>query len=132
MGEGGAGWGDRFDGGKKYRCDASCELDWDDIEADDGHARTAPVGSYPDGASLYGALDMAGNGWEWVADWYDEDYYRHSPGANPQGSCSGENRGVCDGSWSNDTNAVRAANRGRGSPEGRHSHVGFRCARNAK
>ena len=70
--------------------------------------------------------------WEWVADWYDEDYYRRSPGANPQGPDSGQNRVVRGGSWINDTNAVRAANRGRDKPEGRHSHVGFRCARSGE
>ena len=93
---------------------------------------TTSVGNYPTGASPYGALDMAGNGWEWVADWCDEDYCRHSPGANPQGPDSGENRGVRGGSWINDTNAVRAANRARDNPEGRHSHVGSRCARSGE
>jgi serine/threonine-protein kinase len=125
-------WGDRFDGSRANYCDASCDLDWADSDADDGYARTAPVGSYPDGASPYGVLDMAGNVWEWVADWYDEDYYSHSPGANPQGPDSGQNRVVRGGSWINDTNAVRAANRGRDNPEGRHSHVGFRCARSGE
>ena len=77
----------------------------------------ASVGSYPDGASPYGALDMTGNVWEWVADRYDEGYHSHSPGANPQGPDSGQNR------------VVRTANRGRDNPEGGHSHVVFRCAR---
>jgi formylglycine-generating enzyme required for sulfatase activity len=47
--------------------------------------RTTDVGSYPDGESWIGALDMAGNVWEWVADWYDSDYYIDSPEENPAG-----------------------------------------------
>ena len=51
---------------------------------------TTPVGSYPQGASPYGALDMAGNAWEWTADWYAADYYASSPVANPPGPDTGE------------------------------------------
>jgi len=46
---------------------------------------TTAVGSYPNGASPYGALDMAGNVWEWVADVYDFTYYSNSPTENPLG-----------------------------------------------
>ncbi len=46
---------------------------------------TLPVGSKPLGASPYGALDMAGNVWEWVSDWYDPNYYSYSPYENPTG-----------------------------------------------
>ena len=50
---------------------------------------TTPVGLYPPGASPYGALDMAGNVWEWVNDWYGSDYYGSSPYANPPGPPTG-------------------------------------------
>jgi formylglycine-generating enzyme required for sulfatase activity len=50
---------------------------------DDGFARTSPVGYYQDGASLYGAMDMAGNIWEWVSDWYSSNYYDQSTEKNP-------------------------------------------------
>ncbi len=46
---------------------------------------TSEVGSYPDGASPYGVMDMAGNVWEWVNDYFDPDYYSVSPIENPQG-----------------------------------------------
>jgi formylglycine-generating enzyme required for sulfatase activity len=60
---------------------------------------TAQVGSYPLGASPYGALDMAGNVWEWVNDWYDSGYYSVSPYSNPQGPDSGIYRVLRGGSW---------------------------------
>jgi formylglycine-generating enzyme required for sulfatase activity len=66
-------------GGKLNYCDKNCEFSWADKNIDDKNSETAPVGSYPAGASPYGALDMAGNVWEWVQDWYAEDYYANSP-----------------------------------------------------
>ena len=51
---------------------------------------TAPVGSFPAGASPYGVLDMTGNAREWVVDWYAEEYYATSPANNPFGPESGE------------------------------------------
>ena len=122
-------WGNTFDGWRVNFCDRNCTLDWANKEYDDGYADTAPVGSYPGGASLYGALDMAGNVWEWVADWYDEKYYASSPRNNPTGPSSGQYRVVRGGAWSNSGNIVRAANRIRNSPLSANDYVGFRCAR---
>jgi formylglycine-generating enzyme required for sulfatase activity len=94
-------WGNTFDGTKLNFADKNTSFDWSDSNWDDGYAATAPVGSYPNGASPYEALDMAGNVWEWVADWYDEGYYSQSPGRNPPGPDSGEYRVLRGGSWGN-------------------------------
>jgi iron(II)-dependent oxidoreductase len=58
-----------------------------------------PVGSYEDGASMYGAFDMAGNVLEWTQDWYDRDYYSKSPRKNPKGPATGAYRVVRGGSF---------------------------------
>jgi formylglycine-generating enzyme required for sulfatase activity len=89
---------------------------------------TAKVGSYPAGASFYGALDMAGSVWEWVADWYDENYYQVSPERNPRGPGPGKARVMRGGSWINSWGNARAANRERGAVDHSTRHIGFRCA----
>ena len=89
---------------------------------------TTAVGSYPAGASPYGALDMAGNVAEWVADWYDKDYYAVSPYANPTGPSSGTERVLRGGCWV--VRSVRSADRGAFfEPKFRYPNFGFRCAR---
>jgi formylglycine-generating enzyme required for sulfatase activity len=122
-------WGNTFDGSQVNFCDRNCELDWKDAGADDGYARTAPVGNYPDGASPCSALDMAGNAWEWVADWYDSGYYASSPESNPEGPASGDGRVIRGGSWDDNGANVRAAGRGRFYPDVSYNSVGIRCAR---
>jgi len=89
---------------------------------------TSAVGSYPKGASPYGALDMAGNVWEWVADWYDAKYYAGSSARNPTGPASGEYRVVRGGSWFGHQRGVRAAYRDRYLPDYCNVNIGFRCA----
>ncbi len=120
-------WGNTFDGSRLNYCDKNCELNWKDVGGDDGYARTAPVGSYPAGASPYGALDMAGNVAEWVADWYDAGYYARSPERNPPGPDSGQLRVVRGGSWYGDRFDVRSAMRSVHAPTNTYNGVGFRC-----
>jgi formylglycine-generating enzyme required for sulfatase activity len=89
---------------------------------------TSAVGSYPTGASQYGAVDMAGNVWEWVNDWYSDTYYSGSPYANPQGPSTGTYKVVRGGSWISDWDVLRTATRYYGGPDGRNYSFGFRCA----
>ena len=93
-----------------------------------GQERTWAVGSKPEGASPYGAYDMAGNVWEWVADWYDIGYYAQSPKRNPRGPASGVRRVLRGGSWDNVTRDLQASYRLRFTPWFTLRTVGFRCA----
>jgi formylglycine-generating enzyme required for sulfatase activity len=125
-------WGDTFDrNGLNFTDDIR---NWrpelgDAITEGDGYVDTAPVGSFPTGASPYGALDMAGNVYEWVADWYDEDYYSQLPERNPPGPDSGTYREIRGSSW--DCHLERhayCAGRGWYSPGDGNNEMGFRCA----
>ncbi len=89
---------------------------------------TTKVGSYPEGASIYGALDMAGNVWEWVNDWYDENYYRSSSLSNPLGPSSGQYRVLRGGSWDTTKNFIRTSKRYRYVSSNSDNTAGFRCA----
>jgi formylglycine-generating enzyme required for sulfatase activity len=90
---------------------------------------TTAVGSYPAGASPYGVMDMAGNVWEWVNDWYQADYYSVSPGSNPQGPATGQYRVLRGGSWFNYGSIVRSAFRSYSHPVLWGNVGGFRCVR---
>jgi formylglycine-generating enzyme required for sulfatase activity len=99
---------------------------WADKNIDDGYAYTAPVGSYHNGASPYGLLDMAGNVWEWCRDRYGSDYYSKSPERNPQGPESGPVRVVRGASWDSFARYLRCAFRSYDGPSDRVNYHGFR------
>jgi len=75
--------------------------DWDAAKANGAMSvrATRPVGSYASGVSPYEAHDLAGNVWEWVADWFDGSYYQRSPERNPKGPDSGQFRVLRGGAW---------------------------------
>ena len=125
-------WGDEFP--NEYNANAANTV-----------GDTSRVGSYVEGASPFGALDMSGNVWEWVADWYKPDYYAKSPLENPLGPSDDEvfntMRVIRGGSFQDDGVVLRLANRNflngpdpKAQPNeeayyGRSSvKIGFRCA----
>jgi formylglycine-generating enzyme required for sulfatase activity len=102
--------------------------EWSDTKAYDGYPLTAPVGSYmPNG---YGLYDMAGNVWEWCADWYG--YYPDSPERNPVGPDSGTRRVLRGGSWNNTPAHLRVSYRYSREPKKALNYIGFRCVQDVK
>jgi formylglycine-generating enzyme required for sulfatase activity len=89
---------------------------------------TSSVYSYPSGASLFGALNMAGNVFEWVNDWSQYDYYSVSPTDNPTGPESGTERVIRGGSWQEAEIVMRVAFRSSNYPNASWYDMGFRCA----
>ncbi|GAB4468138.1 MAG: hypothetical protein Kow00124_02070 [Anaerolineae bacterium] len=126
-------WGDEWDPARANACDSSCMLlEAADPAADDGWPQTAPVGSFPDGASPLGVLDMAGNVAEWVADWYGAAYYSVSPAENPTGPESGTTRVVRGGAWGVSAAGVQSVLRSRFEPGLTAPGIGLRCAVSAE
>jgi formylglycine-generating enzyme required for sulfatase activity len=106
-------WGDEFTG--------EDHLNYNFVTGD-----TMPVGSYPEGASPFGVLDMAGNVEEWIADWYAADAYANSPGENPTGPEDGEQRILRGGSYFSNRQAVRSTVREKAPPNSHFPSLGFR------
>ena len=117
-------WGDQFDESRvNGRGDA------------DQFKYAAPVGSFESGRSFYGLYDMAGNVSEWVADWYDQFYYKGAPFENPKGPEQPDINRVLvyrGGSYISNANDLRASKRfGGAHPNRGESTVGFRCAKDS-
>lgn len=139
-------WGNEFDKTRLNCAEAKIE-------------RPTPVTKYPQGQSVYGCFDMVGNVWEWTADWYDSQYYRHAPNKNPLGpimaeenpcfwrpeevgisiyelkpSAGSKTLSACKvlrgGSWNGSGIVhVRCANRDYDEPTYKNDTIGFRCAK---
>ncbi len=119
-------WGNSFESSRLNYCDAGCPLIADSTN-NDGYPDTAPVGSFPSGASWMGALDLAGNAREWVADWLAT--YPPEDAANPVGPETGELKIPKGGSWYDTPDDVRSANRGGEGLDYFRDNLGFRCAK---
>lgn len=89
----------------------------------------ANINRYDKGASPYGVYQMAGNVSEWVSDWFDPEYYRHTQDRNPQGPKTGELKVFRGGSWNEDPEVARSAGRNAGLPDRKSYLTGFRCAK---
>lgn len=110
-------WGEKIDCSYANYSDVDCGSD------------TTPVGYYENGKSPYGVYDMSGNVWEWVNDFYEEDYYSNSPILNPLGPDSGQSRVLRGGSWDYDSSYARTTKRDWYDASQKNYNFGFRCAR---
>ena len=133
-------WGDEApDETRLNACGAEC-LAWgkkvsEPLKAmypgDDKYAQTAPVGSFPKGASRYGLLDVVGNVWEWTYDW--DGNYAAAAESDPKGPPKGDERVVRGGAWNGAFPTwVRPSFRYSFPPETKSHAVGFRCAKDLK
>lgn len=123
-------WGNVPPGNNRANyCDVNCaDNQYYDPSKDDGYSETSPVGNYPEGASYYGLLDMAGNVWEWTHDWFNAGYYQSSPERNPPGPAGGTTRVARGGSWYNPIDGLQTVARNYFQPIRAYSTLGFRCA----
>lgn len=107
---------------------------WGNQEPDSSYANydnrsmgdTSKIGSFEKGASPYGAMDMAGNVWEWVNDWW-ADKYDETDTINPQGPTNGEQKVMRGGSWWNNSAFIRTQYRNEARPNDADDFSGFRC-----
>ena len=97
----------------------------------EGADTVAPIGNRDQGRSPYGIHDLAGNLYEWVADWYDETFYTTQPTVNPRGPVEGTVKVQRGGSYINGPYRLRSSFRTKGDPTEHDAHVGFRCAQDA-
>ncbi len=123
-------WGNTFDGTRLNFCDVNCTNPGADLGFDDGYRDPAPVGSFPTGASWVGALDMAGNVWEWTSSLLLDYPYRSDDGREVTAAEDSTSlRVVRGGALLDPSYIVRSANRNERPPTESSFLYGFRCAR---
>lgn len=119
-------WGNAFDGNRTNFCDSNCTVIWANKNYNDGFADTAPVDSFPNGASSYGVYNMAGNVWEWVSSLYKPYPYDANDGR--EDISSEDARVLRGGSWTVSGSGVRSSDRNQYYPTNTNSDIGSRCA----
>jgi formylglycine-generating enzyme required for sulfatase activity len=118
-------WGERLNRGDLANfADCNTTFPWRDPEINDGFPETAPVGSFPRGASPFGAQDMAGNVWEWCLDFFET--YKGKERTNPRSSLTVGRRIYRGGSWKSRAASLRTTARNFNLPEYSANDVGFR------
>jgi iron(II)-dependent oxidoreductase len=105
------------------------QANYEGMQGSDRWANTSPVATFS--ANGFGLHDVAGNVWEWTADWYGESYYGGSPANDPRGPASGKARVVRGGSCLTGARTLRASARPWLGPSDRYNALGFRCVRDA-
>ncbi len=125
-------WGNELTPGGKHRCNIwQGEFPRHNTE-EDGYHGTAPVGSFP--PNRYGLYGMAGNVWDWCADWFSPDFHVDGPRENPAGPPTGQAKVMRGGSYlchRSYCNRYRVAARSRNTPDSSTGNLGFRCAADA-
>lgn len=120
-------WGNEWSNEWANFADRRSGLPWARVEADDGFARTAPVGSFsPKGDTPEGVADLCGNVWEWCLDWFEAGFYERSPRVDPLNDRPGSQRVERGGSWAFTEDYCRSAFRMPLSPEASYDNLGFR------
>jgi sulfatase modifying factor 1 len=119
----------RWEDGRKWSWGNTGEMGRANLAGDDdGFKYSSPPGSFPASRSPYGPYDMIGNVSEWVADWYEEDYYGKAPQKDPKGPEKARNKVFRGGSWNDMGLNARAAKRFAAVPHRTDAIIGFRCA----
>ncbi|MCD6418671.1 SUMF1/EgtB/PvdO family nonheme iron enzyme [bacterium] len=126
-------WGNDFFEGDTFHCNYESQADGGEPDGfDDGYRETSPVGTYPNGASPFGVMDMAGNVLEWCSDWYDPLYYGGAPNIDPEGPSTGDEKSLRGGAIIYDSGGaidgynLRNTRRYSKQPETRRDFIGFR------
>ena len=120
---------------KSARSGSTAQYYWGD-KPDNSHAwhwdnsgrKTHPVGEKK--PNKFGLYDIAGNVWEWVADWYDQSYYQNRSSSNPKSPFNGKHRVLRGGSFMDKAEGLRVTRRNWDLPSSKFKNFGFRCARN--
>jgi formylglycine-generating enzyme len=123
-------WGDDLTPNGKHMCNIWQGRFPDYDSAEDGFAGTSPVTAFP--SNEYGLYGVAGNVWEWCADWFSPRHRRRSAGSDPAGPATGAARVMRGGSHlchSSYCNRYRVAARTSNTPDSSTTNLGFRCVR---